>query len=141
MRTPPRFSRRLPSSCAVWLNSSANFSESIPIPLSYAPARRVLRRETKHSTRGSPGRLLDCLVTVSQRDYHAVPVVPVTSQRLVEEQREPLMLREGNSGLAPAQPAAPAQTMVVQVDRIGKRFRIYDNPWGRLTEWMSGGRS
>jgi len=30
---------------------------------------------------------------------------------------------------------------VIAVRGLGKRFKIYANPWGRLTEWMTGGRA
>ena len=55
-------------------------------------------------------------------------MVQVWSPALVEERLEPGKSR----GAAQAPP-------VIAARGLGKKFKIYDNPWGRLTEWITSG--
>jgi ABC-type polysaccharide/polyol phosphate transport system ATPase subunit len=40
-------------------------------------------------------------------------------------------------GAAAAVPPAP----IIRADGLGKRFKLYPNPWGRVVEWLSLGKS
>src|SRR2546430_2468214 len=35
---------------------------------------------------------------------------------------------------------APASEAIIQVQGLGKKFKIYSNPWGRVAEWLTAGR-
>ena len=39
-----------------------------------------------------------------------------------------------------AAPAVPAGEVAIRVEGLGKRYRLYDDPWGRTVEWATRGR-
>src|SRR5687767_11567853 len=44
------------------------------------------------------------------------------------------------SAAAPTAPAErPTSAVMIRAAGLGKRFKIYPHPWGRLTEWLTGG--
>src|SRR5687768_12125863 len=44
------------------------------------------------------------------------------------------------SAAAPTAPAErPTSAVMIRATGLGKRFKIYPRPWGRLTEWVTGG--
>src|SRR4051812_15635366 len=38
-----------------------------------------------------------------------------------------------------ARSASTSSDVMIRAERLGKRFKIYPRPWGRLTEWLTGG--
>src|SRR3954454_20818052 len=38
-----------------------------------------------------------------------------------------------------ARSASTSSDVMIRAERLGKRFKIYPHPWGRLTEWLTGG--
>lgn len=63
--------------------------------------------------------------------------MPVQSFPQVPVDNPPATPAEAGSASAPAT-GAP---VIVRASRLSKRFRIYSNPWGRVTEWLTGGRA
>ena len=59
-----------------------------------------------------------------------------SSQSLIEERVESPGSLEAKRESLP-----DGVSCVIRVQRLGKRFKIYPNPWGRLTEWVTGGRA
>src|SRR5689334_16562825 len=35
--------------------------------------------------------------------------------------------------------SASKSDVMIRAEHLGKRFKIYPRPWGRLTEWLTGG--
>lgn len=61
-------------------------------------------------------------------------MVQAPSQSVLEARAEPVSQRV-------ALPASPAAHDAIVARGLGKRFKIYPNPWGRVTEWLTGNRA
>lgn len=61
--------------------------------------------------------------------------MPQSSPSLIEETVE-----SPDALGATVEAAADPPACVIRVRGLGKRFKIYTNPWGRLTEWATAGR-
>ena len=64
-------------------------------------------------------------------------VIPISARTMPAESRDVVPDRARGAGA----PAAASSDVLVELVGLGKRFKIYRRPSGRLVEWLTGGRA